>query len=181
VAGALETIHSQEGWNLVENYFGEPDTSTGTGTINSVGWEYTFSLSTFLRYPEPFYGQGPDVIVSLYGMFNSISSPDPNFALLKVPTAKLKTGAEVTYTPLRWMGAGARFDFVQPNMDDSRESFSVISPRVLFRTEFVSNEQIVVQYSRYNLGSRTRLSFPFDQTKVTPDHNVFSIIATMWW
>jgi hypothetical protein len=103
------------------------------------------------------------------------------FSALMFPTSKLKFGTEVTYTPLRWLGAGARFDFVQPNMDDSRESFAEISPRILLRTDFISNEQIIVQYTRYFLNSRTRLSFPFDQMRVNPDENVFSLIATLWW
>jgi hypothetical protein len=66
-------------------------------------------------------------------------------------------------------------------MNDSRESFTVITPRLLFRTQFISNEQVILQYTRYFLGSRTKLSFPFDQTKVTPDKDVVSLIATMWW
>jgi hypothetical protein len=52
---------------------------------------------------------------------------------------------------------------------------------VLFRTEFVSHEQIILQYTRYNLGQRTKLSFPYDQMKVNPDPNVLSLIATLWW
>jgi hypothetical protein len=177
----MEIIHSWEGWSLTENFFGEPDVSTGTGTVDTVGWQYDFSLSTFLRYPESFYGQGPDLLVSLFGMYSSISSPDPTFASLMRATGKLKTGAEVTYTPIRWFGAGFRFDTVQPNMNDSRESFTVLTPRILLRTDFISNEQILVQYTHYWLQSRTRLAFPFDQTKVTPDENVLSLIATLWW
>jgi hypothetical protein len=181
VAGAMEVIHSWEGWSLTENFFGEPDISSGTGTVNTLGWEYSFSLATLLRYPESFYGQAPDLLVSIFGMYSSISSPDPTFVQLAVATAKLKAGTEITYTPLRWLGTGVRFDVVQPNMKDSRESFTEISPRLLLHTDFISNEQIILQYTHYWLGSRTRLSFPFDQTKVTPDENVLSLIATLWW
>jgi hypothetical protein len=181
----MEIIHSWEGWSLTENFFGEPDIATGTGSVNTLGWEYTFSLATFLRYPESFYGQGPDVLVGIFGMYSTVSSPDPMFEMMvmngSAAKAKLKAGTEITYTPLRWLGAGFRFDSVQPNMSDSRESFSQITPRILLRTEFVSNEQIIVQWSHYWLNSRTKLSFPFDQTKVIPDTDVFSIIATLWW
>jgi hypothetical protein len=181
VGGTLEIVHSWEGWSLTENFFGEPDISSGTGTVNTLGWEYSFSLATFFRYPEPFYGQGPDVLVTLFGMYSSISSPDPTFAMLMKATSKLKAGTEVTYTPLRWLGAGFRFDTVQPNMNDARESFTEITPRILLRTDFVSNEQIILQYTHYWLNSRTKLSFPFDQMKFTPDENVVSLIATLWW
>jgi hypothetical protein len=181
VSGAMEIIHSWEGWSLTENFFGEPDVSTGTGTVDTVGWQYDFSLATFLRYPESFYGQGPDLLVSLFGMYSKVGSSDPTFATLMRATGKLKTGAEVTYTPLRWLGAGARFDVVQPNMSDSRESFTEITPRILLRTDFISNEQILIQFTHYWLQPSTRLAFPFDQTKVTPDENVLSLIATLWW
>ena len=141
----------------------------------------SFSLATFLRYPEAFYGQAPDFLVSFFGMYSAISCPDAAFKSLNLATSKLKVGGEATYTPKRWLGASVRFDDVQPNMADARESFAEISPRLLFRTDFVSNEQIILMYTRYFLNERTRLSFPFDQTKVNPDENVFSIIATLWW
>jgi hypothetical protein len=181
VAGALEVLHSWEGWSLTENFFGEPDVATGTGTVSTFAFEYTFSLATFLRYPEPFYGQAPDFLLSVFGMYSTVSSPDPSFKMLQLATSKLKVGTEATYTPLRWLGASVRFDKVQPNMNDARESFSQISPRLLLRTDFVSNEQIILMYTRYFLNSRTHLSFPFDQTKVAPDENVVSLIATLWW
>jgi hypothetical protein len=79
-----------------------------------------------------------------------------------------------------------RYDLVQPNMSDSRESFQVFSPRLLFRTDFVSNEEIVLQYNRYQLGSAVKLDYPFDERMMTnpairADENVISLIATMWW
>ena len=66
---------------------------------------------------------------------------------------KLKFGAEVTYLPLAWFGVGGRYDAVQPDMHDSTANFSVISPRLYFRTDFVTHEQIMVQYSHYFYGS----------------------------
>jgi hypothetical protein len=181
VAGAIEVLHSWEGWSMTENFFGEPDAVTGTGTIDTVAWEYTFSLATFLRYPEVFYGQSTDFLLSVFGMYSSVSSPDAGFKALNMATSKLKMGFEATYTPLRWLGTSVRYDNVQPNMSDARESFQQISPRLLFRTDFVSNEQIILQYTRYFLNERTHLSYPFDQTKVAADENVISLIATLWW
>jgi hypothetical protein len=35
----------------------------------------------------------------------------------------------------------------------SAESFSVISPRIIFRTAFVTHEQVMIQYSRYFYGA----------------------------
>ena len=32
--------------------------------------------------------------------------------------------------PLAWLGVGGRFDAVQPDLDDSTQNFSVLSPRL---------------------------------------------------
>ena len=122
-------------------------------------------------------------MLSTFGMFNTISGDEGLFdACETCPKSKLKVGGEATYTtPLPWLGFSARYDLVQPNMKDSTTSFSVLSPRILLRTEFVSHEQIIVMYSRYFNKSGTVLSYPFDEMKVPADENVFSIIATMWW
>lgn len=183
VAGAFEALHSWEGWSLKDNYF-PGDLAQGTGSITSVMWEYTFSLSTFLRYPESFWGQGPDLLLSTFGMFNSVSSDEQVFANCPedaCPRKKLKVGAEATYTPLAWLGVSARYDSVQPNLANARKSFAVFSPRLLVRTEFVSHEQIIIMYTRYFNKSETVLSYPFDEMMSRADENVFSIIATMWW
>jgi hypothetical protein len=181
VAGVLEAIHSWEGWSLAENYFGAA--SQGNGNITTVAWEWTFSLATFLRYPESFWGQGPDFVFRTFGMFNSVEGTDNTFA---GATSKLKLGGSLTYTPLSWMGVSFRYDLVQPNMSDSRESFQVFSPRILLRTDFITNEEIVLQYNRYQLGANVKPNYPYDERMMTnpairPDENVVSLIATMWW
>jgi hypothetical protein len=182
VAGVLEAIHSWEGWSLAENYFGAA--SKGNGNITTLGWEWTFSLATFLRYPESFWGQGPDLVFRTFGMYNRVDGDgDPTFS---GATAKLKLGGSLTYTPLSWLGTSFRYDIVQPNMNDSRESFQVISPRLMFRTDFISHEEIVLMYNHYVLGSNVKPNYPYDERMMTnpairPDENVVSLIATMWW
>jgi hypothetical protein len=53
------------------------------------------------------------------------------------------------------MAAGLRVDTVNPNMANSTEqSFYVFSPRLIFRSEFVTHEAIVLQYSYYKYGAR---------------------------
>jgi hypothetical protein len=175
VAGAFEVLHSWEGWSLRDNFF---PNSRGNGTVTSVGGEWTFSLATFLRHPEPFWGQGPDLVARVFSIYSAVKSDEAG-----VPNNdKFKFGGSLTYTPLSWIGLSGRYDMVQPNMNDSRESFQVISPRILLRTEFVSHEEIVIQYDRYILGSGTRLSYyPLEAIFNKPDKNVFTIAATMWW
>ncbi len=81
-------------------------------------------------------------------MFNHVTAPmNTSYSL-----NKLKFGTEWTYVPLSWLGLGARYDVVEPNTSKSGESFSVISPRIIFRTAFVTHEQVMIQYSRYFYG-----------------------------
>ena len=177
VAGAIEVLHSWEGWSLAENFFGRGNVD-GTGTINTLLGQYTFSLATFLQGPDAFWGQSADLLASVYGMYNKVSVPE---GVPGVAKNKLKVGTEVTYIPLYWLGFAARYDLVQPNMDNKYESFQVISPRVILRTSFVSNEEIFFQYTRYFTERDTRLAFPFDDPPVKGDKQVLSLIASMYW
>ena len=174
LADAIETIHSQAGWNLRDNYFGQE--TEGNGSIDTILFQHTFSLSTYLWAPAPFWGQGPDLLLSVFGMYNHVTGDDATFV---APTDKLKLGAEVTYSWKAWLGASLRYDLVQPDMDNSHASFQVISPRIILRSEFASNEQLVIQYSRYVNGSQVRLAYPHQG--LTPDPDVLRISAIMWW
>jgi len=150
LADAIEVLHSFGGWQLHDNYFGRPGgTDQTTGTINSVEVQYSFSFGQLFHYPQAFWGDGPDLIGTVFGMYNKVNAPmNPTFSL-----SKLKFGTEWTYVPLPWLGLGGRYDVVEPNLDNSTESFSVISPRIIFRTAFVTHEQVMIQYSRYFYGS----------------------------
>ena len=78
--------------------------------------QYSVSLAQLLWHPQPFWGQGPDLILTGFVMYNYVDLPagqNDTFDQRK----KLKFGAEVTYLALDWFGVGGRFDAVQPNMD----------------------------------------------------------------
>jgi hypothetical protein len=181
VAGALEVLHSTEGYNLAENYFGPA--ARGRGTVTTVEGEWTFSLATFLRHPQPFWGQAPDLVARVFAMWNEVRPDEPTATGGR---HKLKLGGSLTYTPLFWLGLSGRVDVVQPDLDHSAQSFQVLSPRVLLRTDFLSHEEVVLKYDRYFLGSDTRLNYPFDEQMARDpffhaDENVFSLTATFWW
>jgi hypothetical protein len=152
IADAIEVLHSFGGWQLHDNYFGPPGgTDPVTGTIDSVEFQYSFSFGQLFHYPQAFWGDGVDLIGTVFGMYNKIKAPMNDLYSL----SKLKFGTEWTYVPLPWLGLGGRFDFVDPNISDAKysgEKFSVISPRIIFRTAFVTHEQIMIQYSRYFYG-----------------------------
>jgi len=185
---AIEVLHSFGGWQLHDNYFGAPGgTDVVTGKVYSLLAQYSVSFGQLLWHPQAFWGQGPDLILNVFGMFNSVDinvaeGGNPLYDGIK----KLKFGAEMTYIPLEWFGVGFRGDVVQPNIDNSDTNFSVFSPRLLFRTAFVTHEQIMIQYSRYFVGSEVRGQFPYN---IQPgagqlqgvDKNAAQIAAIIWF
>ncbi len=177
VGEGLEVLHSISGWNLRDNYFGQM--STNGGTIDTVLFQYTLSLARFLRYPEPFWGQGPDLALSLFGMFNHVASSDPTFKTSKTAQNKVKGGAEATYTPLGFLGLSLRFDRVETDLDQSSLGFSALSPRIILRSEFVTHEQVILSYTHYFYGKDVTPAWP--SAALPPDKDAFMIAAIMWW
>jgi hypothetical protein len=183
LADAIETIHSFGGWQLHDNYFGPPGKiEETTGTIDTILFQYVFSFGQFFHRPRAFWGDGPDLIASIFGMYNKVSSPlEPTFS-----HGKLKYGGELAYLPLSWFGFGGRFDEVQPNMDDNTQSFAVLSPRVFLRTAFVTHEQVLVQYSHYFYNASAGHSmYPYSvqpgAAGLGADANAFQIAAIIWF
>jgi hypothetical protein len=60
------------------------------------------------------------------------------------------------------------------------KSFGVLSPRVVFKTAFVTHEAVTLQYSRYFLGSRAWPTYPYEWA-VASDPDLVAISATVWW
>jgi hypothetical protein len=131
-----------------------------------------------------------------FGMYNHISGLDKlDEPLMKLQGKdKLKWGVQGLYTPFAVMSGGLRFDRVQPNMDDSTHTFMVLSPRLIFRTAFVTHEQIQIQYQYYMYGDwytkayNTYYSLPYPYGQIgnlwkplQPDKHTFTIAASMWW
>jgi hypothetical protein len=183
LADAIEVLHSYGGWQLHDNFFGVPGAvERATGKIDTLLFQHVFSFGQLLRYPSEFFGDGPDLIASVFAMYNRVSgATNPNY-----DHGKLKAGAEVTYLPLGWLGLGGRFDSVQPNLDDTTTNFSVASPRIILRSAFVTHEQIILQYSRYFYGSNAAQSkYPYNNqsgaTNLGADKNAASIAAIIWF
>lgn len=156
VGPAIEVINAAGGgqWNLgiVGNYFqgprdrNNPDVippeseSQGTGSIDSVEAQY-----------EVAFGPEDRARLIVYGMFNSVTSD----VEATNGITKLKYGLDASYSLLDWFGAGLRYDRLQPNSKIAEQSFSIISPRLIFRTSLVSHEEITLQYARYAYNERT--------------------------
>jgi hypothetical protein len=161
---------------LTKRLLGEQ--GAGTGRLLIAGFEYNFSWSKFLYYPEAFWGEGPDLITSVFANAGAVlESRDPNFDERKL----YKVGAEVTYRPFSWFALSGRYDHVAPNSKDLEESFDVISPKLIFRSDWNSHEQVTLSYTRWFYGARTKGEAPNDYTHEELDDQMFGLSFGMWW
>ena len=148
VDGAIEVAHAGGGGFFTSGvtgvYLNERGNSAGTlegnGQVHTIQAQYDFSLSTIIG-PEVF-GNGV-FDGSLFAMFNMVSSDDDAQA---DGVKKLKFGADLLWSPLSWLGVGVRADHLRPNSTIKEQNFSIVSPRLVFRTDFASHEEISIIY-----------------------------------
>lgn len=176
VAPAIEVLHSYGGGEftggVIDNYLESPfcqnkgygdiapgltnnlsDTcSNGTGTVNSLLAQYEIRLANFGLFEG-----GQDLKMKFFGIMNFISVDD-SAAFANDPladdhsqdgTRKLKYGGDFEYFALPWLSAGLRADRLQPHSKVPEQSFTVVSPRITFRSDFVTREAVTIQYTRY--------------------------------
>jgi len=127
--------------------------SLGTGKVDSVLAQYEFSLTNFLQQIEggqKFWGDGQDAKITLYGMLNKVTSDVPGYD----GNTKIKYGTDLQFGILPWLTFATRYDRVQPHSDFPEQSFSIISPRLVFKSQWLTREQISLQYSRYLYNQR---------------------------
>lgn len=142
--------------------------SNGTGTVGTILAQYELGLGNFGIFPG-----NMDLKMKLYGMVNFVTVDDIEAERLddilgpilenetlnvggytmddirQDGTRKMKFGADMEFFPLDFMSAGLRFDRLDPHSKLKNEAFSILSPRVTFRTKMVTHEEITLQYSRY--------------------------------
>jgi hypothetical protein len=177
VGGVIEVLNARGGPELVDRYLGP--NSGGDGGLTVFGGQYDLS-TTRLVYGDRFTGNSPDLMFSLFTMAAQVDSDDPAYN----GVLKLKAGGELTYTMLRWLGASLRVDTVRLNGSDSKQAFNIISPRLLFHTDWQSRDEIVLQYSNFQYGSgvHPRTGYPpLPDPLANPDKHVFSLSAIFWW
>jgi len=207
ISDSIELLHSQGGWQFTQNYFPKAYLrgNGGDGEVHTIAGQYTFSLAAFMMRPRPFWGQAADVTIRPFFMYNKVTGT-PNAGEDNV--TKFKGGVDLVYSFMPTMAAGLRVDTVNPNMDNSQETFYVISPRLVFRSEFVTHEAVVLQYSYYKYGAAYTdpvtsagtagsttdpgvMPWPYGQygtwsigaagLNTQPDKHVITLYANMWW
>jgi len=163
------------GVRLFKDWWGP--NSQGNGTLFVVGAEYTLSIGTLARYPQPFWGEGPDLIGMVSFHHAQTTSPDPTFN----DRARNKFATEWTYRFLSWFGVGARFDRVQPNSREPDETYSVIAPKLYFKSNWTSHELVTVQYAKWFYGSKTAAQGTDPVAHSNLDDQMLSVSFGMWW
>lgn len=160
VAPAIEVLHAFGGGffksGVTHLYFNEksrwddPEVMArgGNGRIVTAEAQWDVSLSSLIG-PEIFGQQ--QLQAQVFGMFNLVQSDDDE-ALESV--TKLKYGADLLYSPASWFGVGVRGDRVEPRADIPEQSFTAIAPRLVFRSDFGTHEEIQIGYGRYFYNTR---------------------------
>lgn len=163
------------GYEFTKRYLGQ--VGSGNGSMWAGGLEYNFSLSKFLHYPDQYWGEGADLVASVFTNAAAVKSEDPTTDGQKM----VKFGSEVTYKFASWVGLSARYDHVVPNSKDSEETFDVISPKLLFKSNWITHEQVTLSYTRWFYGDRTHAEFPFELPRDELDNQMFALHFGMWW
>jgi hypothetical protein len=167
---------SDTGEILTQRLLGEQ--GGGTGKLLISGFEYNFSLAKLLWHPEAYWGEGPDLVMSAFAnVAANLESADPNFTGRKL----WKAGAEATYRFAPWIAISCRYDHVAPNSRDLKESFDVVSPKLVLRSNWNSHEQVSLSYTRWFYGADTHGEAPIDWTHQQLDTQMFALTFGMWW
>ncbi|HEY4105749.1 MAG TPA: hypothetical protein VGM44_17740 [Polyangiaceae bacterium] len=192
VSRAIEVIHAsgggEFGLGMVDNYLGPScvgdaaarspafymmgeQCSLGNGGVDTLLAQYEFSLTNFSQMSsggQKFWGDGPDLYLKLYGMYNKVKSDVDAINGIH----KLKYGADLAWSALPWLTAAVRFDRLQPNSRIPEQSFSILSPRLVFKSKWLTREAITLQYSRYMYNKRT--CNPVNGMPVNPATGVYT-------
>ena len=190
LSNVVQILNAGGGRDLMDRYFGR-NNDQGNGTLLLAGAEYTISLGELLRYPGEFWGEGPDLRLSLFGMYGHITSDDPS----RDGEDKYKFGFEGTYSLLSWLAASGRFDRavpyvnrpevpLYPNQNDN--SYSVWTTKLIFRSDWTAREALTLQYSKYFYRSNfhlVSLNAGGQVSNVTsaPDEHLLALYGTLWW
>jgi hypothetical protein len=121
----------------------------------------------------------PDVTLNIFGLMANASRDLESGASITDKLKQFKWGADVKVDTLPWLAFTLRYDWVNLNMDESGYVFGVLTPRVTFSSNFISNESLYLQFSRYFYGDEISLASAGGYT--TPDANVIKMQATIGW
>ncbi len=178
ISPVVRILEAPGGPGLMRSYFGP--NGNGNGTLTTLGAQYDLSLGNLLSHPIAHNADSPDVVLALFGIYTKVGSDQVGYNDVK----KLKYGAEATYSIASWFAASGRYDRVLANTNDTHQTNAVISPRLIFHSDWNSQDQVVLQYSHYMVGSGVPVITgypPAPDLYTVPDADVVSLTAAIWW
>jgi hypothetical protein len=186
ISRILSVLNTPGGPGLENDYLGSDAAGgDGTGSLKIVGGQYDLSIGRLVSYPKHFSADGPDVFVSAFGMATHVTSLVGAYGNgYGNGVTKVKYGVEATYSLLPWLAVSARYDQVMPDTSDSRYTFAILSPQIIFRTGWTATDQVVLQYSHWFDGGLTTVRTgdpPVDSPLTVPDSDMLSIAGRIWW
>lgn len=190
LSGVVQILNAGGGRDLMDRYFGR-NNDAGRGTLTLIGAQYEVGLGELLRYPGEFWGEGPDLRLSVFGMFAHVTADDP----ARDGENEYKFGAEGTYSLLSWLALAGRVDRAVPYANRPRvplfknqndNSFSVLTGKIVLRSDWQAREALVIQYSRFIYRPDfhlVTLNAGGQVSSVTgaPDENLIAFYGTLWW
>jgi hypothetical protein len=144
--------------------------------------------------PAPFSSDGPDIAVNL-GFVLAYALTDPTAPSGTTDPAaynvdqdtfnrrlRYKFAAEAVYSMTYWFSFAVRADRVAPTSKDAGETFYVVAPRAIFKTNWMTHEQIVLIYGHWFYGPRTHPeASSLLPTDIGLDSNLVALNVNMWW
>jgi hypothetical protein len=164
-----------DGQSLTNRWWGQ--NSGGTGDLVAAGINYSASIGQIVSFPVAFNADGPDLTLNTGLIFAESWTQFQPFEA----RARFKYGADLLYTFLPFMGVGFRADVVVPNSHDAEETFVVVAPRLVFKSDWSSRDTVTLQYGKWFYGPHTHP----EASSVTPgdrlDDQLFALNAQMYW
>jgi hypothetical protein len=130
-----------------------------------------------LLAPEPFSGQAPDIVITAGGTFGRTTSSEAPYD----GRVRYKYGIDGLYTVLPWLGFGLRLDRVIPSSKVPEQTFSVVAPRILFKTDWNSRENITLGYVKWFFGKESHLDGLSQRSNELIDDQMFTLNFNMYF
>jgi hypothetical protein len=95
---------------------------------------------------------------------------------------RFKAALESVYTFRSWVGVALRADCVVPNSKEMSETFWVLAPRLVFRSNWVTHETFSITYGKWFYGptSHPEANSIIPQTGRLDDQ-LIAFNVNMWW
>jgi hypothetical protein len=163
------------GEKLTNNWWGRE--TGGTGKLLVAGINYSVSIGKIVSYPVPFPGDGPDLNINT-GFH--IAKTWTDFEAFN-ERVRHKYGLDAMYTFLSFAGVGLRVDRVVPSSKVPEETFHVVAPRLQFKSDWTSRDNLTLLYAKWFYGSETHKDGSDSRQMDRLDDQLVALSFNMWW